>query len=186
METNGWRKLGAGLVVLGVGIAITVAKGDIPANLLQLLQVLFGAFVVGNVGEHIVGAVHARAATSVQVAQINADAAAAEPWQDNIDALQASLDKKFVEINDQFQAFRGDFGAVGTGLMTLAQKPDGSVAVEAKVKELCDLLTRAMAQPETAFDYAAAVGQMMSSLEKIQEAQQINSKALALIIQNSN
>lgn len=51
-------------MVLAIGVVFTLVKGDISANLLQLLQVVFGAFVVGNVGEHIANGVVARSATA--------------------------------------------------------------------------------------------------------------------------
>jgi hypothetical protein len=61
IEKIGGRKVFAALLVIAVGVGAVLLKGDVPANLLQLLQVVFGALVVGNVGEHVVGAVRARA-----------------------------------------------------------------------------------------------------------------------------
>lgn len=46
------RKVMAGLLILLVGVGITLIKGDIPPNLLSLLQVIYGTFVLGNVGQH--------------------------------------------------------------------------------------------------------------------------------------
>lgn len=57
IDQLGGRKLLAGAVILLVGLGITIGLGDIPANLLSLLQVVFGAFVLGNGIEHVAGAV---------------------------------------------------------------------------------------------------------------------------------
>jgi len=46
------RKIIAGAVLLVVGVVITFIKGDIPVNLLSLMQLIYSAFVVGNIGEH--------------------------------------------------------------------------------------------------------------------------------------
>lgn len=48
----GYRKLIAGGIVLGLGVGAALKWGDIPANLNQLLEFLFGSFVVGNGFEH--------------------------------------------------------------------------------------------------------------------------------------
>ncbi len=49
----GARKVISGLVLLIVGVGIVILKGDIPPNLLSLMQLLYAAFVVGNIGEHV-------------------------------------------------------------------------------------------------------------------------------------
>lgn len=49
MEKFGGRKLAVSLLVLVVGLAISLYKGDIPPNLLNLLEMVIGAFVGGNV-----------------------------------------------------------------------------------------------------------------------------------------
>lgn len=46
------RKTISGLVLLVVGVTIAFIKGDVPTNLLNLMQLLYSAFVLGNVGEH--------------------------------------------------------------------------------------------------------------------------------------
>lgn len=51
----GSRKLVVTGVVLAVGVAIALFKGDIPEHLLQLLEVVFGGFIVGNVAGHALG-----------------------------------------------------------------------------------------------------------------------------------
>lgn len=53
------RKAIAGALILVVGLAVVALKGDIPENLLALLQVLFGGFVLGNAVEHASEAVRA-------------------------------------------------------------------------------------------------------------------------------
>lgn len=49
----GGRKVVATLLVLGIGTAIALYRGDVPGNLMQLLEVVFGAFVAGNGIEHM-------------------------------------------------------------------------------------------------------------------------------------
>lgn len=49
----GGRKMAVGFLVLGVGVAFTAAQGDVMPGLLQLLQVIFGAYVIGNGLEHV-------------------------------------------------------------------------------------------------------------------------------------
>ena len=46
------RKIISGLVLLVTGLAVTYFKGDIPPNLMSLMQVLYSAFVIGNGVEH--------------------------------------------------------------------------------------------------------------------------------------
>lgn len=46
------RKILSGLILLIVGIIITFIKGDIPENLLSLMEWLYSAFVLGNVAQH--------------------------------------------------------------------------------------------------------------------------------------
>lgn len=46
------RKIISGLLLLIVGLGVTYMKGDIPPNLLSLMQLLYGAFVLGNAFEH--------------------------------------------------------------------------------------------------------------------------------------
>lgn len=49
MTKLGGRKLVVSIMVMATGIGITAVKGDIPPNLLQLLEVVLGAFVSGNI-----------------------------------------------------------------------------------------------------------------------------------------
>jgi hypothetical protein len=46
------RKLISGAILLASGLAVTYWRGDIPNNLLSLMQTLFAAFVLGNGFEH--------------------------------------------------------------------------------------------------------------------------------------
>ncbi len=48
----GTRKIISGIVLLAVGLGVVYLKGDIPPNLLSLMQILYGAFVLGNAFEH--------------------------------------------------------------------------------------------------------------------------------------
>ena len=67
VESVGGRKVLVTLIMAGVGLALTFYKGDIPPGLLGLMQTIFGAFVVGNVFEHIADAsVKRKQATQVQ------------------------------------------------------------------------------------------------------------------------
>lgn len=52
MNVVSTRKLISGLVLLITGIVIAWYKGDIPTNLNNLMQMLYGAFVMGNAVEH--------------------------------------------------------------------------------------------------------------------------------------
>lgn len=84
MDKLGGRKVIVGIVVLAIGVTMVLVKGDITANLLQLLEVVFGAFVVGNVGEHIVNG-------SVMKAETKAPIAASEDVKPIIEVLASSL-----------------------------------------------------------------------------------------------
>lgn len=50
----GGRKAIAAITVLVLGMVAVFVKGDIPPGLLQLLEVVFSAFVAGNLGSKIV------------------------------------------------------------------------------------------------------------------------------------
>lgn len=49
---RGSRKTAMALVVLGAGVGVGLYQGDIPHNVLSLLETIFIAFVGGNLGEH--------------------------------------------------------------------------------------------------------------------------------------
>lgn len=167
MNLEGLRKILVGVVVLTTGILVTVYRNDIPPNLLQLLQVIFGGYIVGNVGEHVVGAVTAKANANVQVAQITADTA--EPWDDEFNAIAAKL----TDLNSAIQALANAPAAVDLG------------PVSASVAEIKAALIKATEQTGEQFDYASAVGAMIKSLEEIQASQKLISKALSTIIARS-
>jgi hypothetical protein len=140
----GYRKLIVSGVILLVGVLVAFFKDDVPPNLMQLLQVVFGGFVVGNVGEHLVDASYAKSDAKVEVARLQAVAQAPEPWDDNFEALKALINQNSEEVKQ--------------------------------------LLLQAMNPPAGAVDYSTAIQSMMQSLEKIHETQQINQKALSMII----
>lgn len=52
LSNIGGRKMIMAAVLLVVALGVTYIKGDVPSNLLSFLQVLFGAFVLGNSVEH--------------------------------------------------------------------------------------------------------------------------------------
>lgn len=53
MDVFTTRKIISGLILLLVGLGVTYIKGDIPINLLSLMQSLYYAFVVGNATQHL-------------------------------------------------------------------------------------------------------------------------------------
>lgn len=46
------RKVITGSILLVVGVIITIIKGDIPTNLLSLMQTIYGAFILGHTVQH--------------------------------------------------------------------------------------------------------------------------------------
>lgn len=94
IDAIGGRKIVAALVILAVGVAVVIMKGDIPANLLSLLQVVFGAFVIGNGVEHVANAVTARAEAAQVAPQEAAPVVDHTPFLDavtsRLDALEAA------------------------------------------------------------------------------------------------
>jgi hypothetical protein len=67
------RKFLVALFVVAIGVGCVYFKGDIPQGLLNLLQLVFGAFVVGNGVEHVASAIVDKAAIT------SASSASAEP-----------------------------------------------------------------------------------------------------------
>lgn len=53
MDIIGLRKILSGFVLLGTGLVVVYFKGDIPPNLLSLMQWLYTAFIGGNAIEHL-------------------------------------------------------------------------------------------------------------------------------------
>ena len=169
MDITGARKIIVGAVILVVGVVISHFKNDIPPNLLQLLQVIFGGFIVGNVGEHVVGAVTARTDASVEVAKINQDAAeAAEPWDDEFALIQAQLEHVTKEME-----------VVQKNQMAQIELPDGDEKIEAKLAALEAQLQTILDQPKV--DVVAAVGNIMKELQDIKLAGAASRNALAVV-----
>jgi hypothetical protein len=56
IDAIGGRKVAGALLVIAIGVGVVFLKGDIPPNLMALLQVVFGAFVAGNAVEHMAAA----------------------------------------------------------------------------------------------------------------------------------
>lgn len=84
LDDLGGRKLIMAIVVLAIGLAIVFIKGDVPGNFSTLLQVLFGAFVAGNVGEH--------AANAYAAPEVITKEDVAEPSQENPFMVKNELD----------------------------------------------------------------------------------------------
>lgn len=179
---EGIRKILVGLVILATGITITVLRNDIPPNLLQLLQVIFGGFIVGNVGEHVVGAVRAGAAAKVDVAQIQADSAADEPWDDEFKALNVSIASLAAELAEHDTLARQKFTDMATAIQALAQPTVDGESMAAGIAEIKAALLKATEQSGDQFDYATAVQGLMKGMEQIQASQTTISKALSMII----
>lgn len=91
LETFGGRKLIGALLVVAVAVVITLVKGDVPRELGQLLEVVFGAFVIGNAAEH--GAAVLKGKAEVQLASMNKESPATQPpvQQPNIENLEKGV-----------------------------------------------------------------------------------------------
>lgn len=105
IDTVGGRKVAVAAVALVVGIGATLLRGDIPPNLLELIQVLFGAFIVGNGVEHVAGA----------IAEGKANAQPAEAPQVDLTPVQTAL----TELREQNQATLNTMGVIQEGLSTI-------------------------------------------------------------------
>ena len=94
IDSIGGRKVLAATIVMALAVGAVLLKGDVPPNFLQLLQVVFGAFVLGNGIEHVAGAVGARApevdlsGVEAQLEQLKAESAAT---QNGVATVQQSL-----------------------------------------------------------------------------------------------
>lgn len=62
LDAMGGRKVVVALIIFITGMIVTAIKGDVPANLLQLLSIIYGSLVVGNIGEYAFGAFSSKAA----------------------------------------------------------------------------------------------------------------------------
>jgi len=49
IDQIGGRKAAIALLIVALGVGAVLIKGDIPANFMHLLEVIFGTFVIGNV-----------------------------------------------------------------------------------------------------------------------------------------
>lgn len=66
MKNFSLRKIISAAVLLITGLAVTYTNGDIPPNLLSLMQTLFFAFVCGNGFEHYMEVVKSKAPKQLQ------------------------------------------------------------------------------------------------------------------------
>lgn len=57
LERMGGRKLAVSLIALITGLGVSLGMGDIPDNLLQLLEVIVASFVSGNIAAQVFGAI---------------------------------------------------------------------------------------------------------------------------------
>jgi hypothetical protein len=89
-EKLGGRKMVGATVTMAVGIIAVLIKGDIPDNLLQLLEVVFGVFAGANSINTAAGLVLARKT-------------AAEP-QIQVDAALKAANDSFVHLNGNLEA----------------------------------------------------------------------------------
>lgn len=113
IDQIGGRKVVAAIVTIGVGLTVVLMRGDLPANLLTLLQTVFGAFVVGNGIEHVTDAVQAKA-----------DTAAAQPSV--VAAPDTSdLEAKLEDLHTQNAALQGAVAKVQETLVAIVQRVFG-------------------------------------------------------------
>lgn len=87
LDKIGGRKTIVAVIVFITGLIVTHLKGDVPPNLLQLLSIVFGAFVVGNVGEYVSGAYQAKALVPAP------DAANGEALKAEVDTIKSSMEE---------------------------------------------------------------------------------------------
>jgi hypothetical protein len=112
IEQIGGRKLLAAAIVLAIALACVFLKGDVPANLLSLLQVVFATFVVGNVGEHVTDVFQTHA-------DAKAEAASAAPATPPIDLTQAVA--QLGAIHAQNEQIKDAVATSQQGLSTILQ-----------------------------------------------------------------
>lgn len=107
IDSIGGRKVVMALVVATIGVAVVFFKGDIPANLLALLQVVFGAFVVGNGVEHYTSARASAAASEGEPDPINApdyvDVGHLLQAVDDIKAQNAAIQEQNAKLYDSVE-----------------------------------------------------------------------------------
>lgn len=99
ISTSG-RKLFVTIIILGIGVAVTLLRGDLPHNLLNLLEIVLACFVGGNAVEHLAKMREARnaAPASVLPPEISAD-----------------------DLRQTAQALDARLAAIESGMMALGQ-----------------------------------------------------------------
>jgi hypothetical protein len=110
IDSIGGRKVLAVIIMLVLGVGAVLLKDDVPPNFLNLLQFLFGAFVVGNAVEHASNA--------------SIEKAAAKGGGPSVDlaALQGALQ----ELYNQNQNTQAAVVTTNQTLGTILQKMAGS------------------------------------------------------------
>lgn len=89
LETFGGRKLVGALLVVAVAVVITLVKGDVPRELGQLLEVVFGAFVIGNAAEH--GAAVLKGKAEVQLAALTKEPEEKPTQPQNLENMEKGI-----------------------------------------------------------------------------------------------
>ena len=103
IDQIGGRKALVSILSLIIGVIITIIKGDVPANLLQLLEVLSVGFVVGNVGVKALDARRQRPPTidpdSIPVInEIKEESVSPEASSSTLEARVAELETKLTQV----------------------------------------------------------------------------------------
>lgn len=93
------RKLIVSGVVLVVGVVVALVKGDIPEHLLQLLEVVFGGFIIGNVAGHALGVSADTAALKYGTPDTNVTVTAASQPSVDTSAIATALEQQTQQIS---------------------------------------------------------------------------------------
>jgi hypothetical protein len=112
MDSVGGRKVVVSALLLVVGVGVTLYVGDVPDGLLQLMSVIFGGFIVGNVGEHISGAV---------VSKAEALAAGASPSTPSAAVDTEALSKDISYVSQQVASFEAKLDSQAEGVAAVQQ-----------------------------------------------------------------
>jgi hypothetical protein len=94
LSTSG-RKVLVTVLILAAGLAVALIKGDLPHNLLALLEVIFAGFVSGNAVEHL---------ARISEARQKAASSGALPPEITADQIRQSvqiLDQRLASIEQQ-------------------------------------------------------------------------------------
>jgi hypothetical protein len=113
IDKLGGRKAFFSLVAIIVGVAIAFIKGDLPPNLLNLLQFVLGAFVTGNL---VAGATDA--VTAVQSAKAENPVPSEPTAQVDLSPVLASIK----EIGEQNQKTQDGLITVQQGILAIIRK----------------------------------------------------------------